>query len=351
MKTEDSTLRPNAARPVLSSNRSWRLPTTSQRGMTLVELLVALVVSTLIAVAAVSALNVSRQGFATVDAASQLRDNARFAIDLLQKLGMQTGFRDVADAATSRAKNNAGVTTTSASNLVGADNATPSASDPQNTFIARTAGVGFGSDLLVLRYQTARTFPNSTVADGSMIDCAGATGLGVPADRDNRMASIIHVALSQNEPSLMCTTVNATGTISVAQPIIRGVENFQVLYGVDGVVPNTAPVTTASDAVADRYLRADQMTVPANPVATNDNWKRVRSIRIGMVLRGPANSAQGVATQTLYPLGQAKDSSSGAVGSAFSAAADVGSAFTPAADGRLRQVVTFTIHLRNAQDL
>ncbi|MFN5940974.1 MAG: PilW family protein, partial [Polaromonas sp.] len=48
-------------------------------GLTLVELLVALAISAVIALAAISALIVSRQGFTTVDAASQLRDNARFA--------------------------------------------------------------------------------------------------------------------------------------------------------------------------------------------------------------------------------------------------------------------------------
>ena len=58
----------------------------NQSGLSLVELLVAMAISTVIAIAAVSALIVSRQGFTTVDAASQLRDNARFATDLIQRL-------------------------------------------------------------------------------------------------------------------------------------------------------------------------------------------------------------------------------------------------------------------------
>ena len=323
----------------------------SQQGLTLIELLVALVISTAIAIAAISALSVGRQGFATVDAASQLRDNARFATDLIQRLGVQTGYRDVDYAARVRDKNNIKVNTNPDPNLLGADNATPSPSDPQNTFVARTTGLGLGSDLLILRHQSSETFKGSGVADRSMIDCAGNTNASVAVDRDNRMTSIIHVAISQGEPSLMCTTVNASNTIATAQPIIRGVENFQVLYGVDRVVANTVPVAIVGDSVADRYLRADQMVVAANPIATNENWKRVRSIRVGMVVRGPLGSAQGSIAKTYYPLGQAKDSAGGAAGSAFSSAADVGSEYTPAADTRLRQVVTFTVHLRNAQEL
>ena len=41
----------------------------------------------------------------------------------------------------------------------------------------------------------------------------------------------------------------------------------------------------------------------------------------------------------------------GAAGSAMSSTNDAGTAFTPAFDGRLRQVVTFTVHLRNDQGL
>jgi hypothetical protein len=58
----------------------------------------------------------------------------------------------------------------------------------------------------------------------------------VPIDRDDRMVSVLYVDVSQGEPSLMCSTGP-----SKAQPIISGVESFQVLYGVSGVTPNTAP--------------------------------------------------------------------------------------------------------------
>ena len=72
-----------------------------QHGFTLVELMVALALSLLVVAASVSALLVSRQGFRSVDAASQLRDNARFATDFITRLSVQSGFKDVAFVDTS----------------------------------------------------------------------------------------------------------------------------------------------------------------------------------------------------------------------------------------------------------
>jgi len=318
-----------------------------QAGVTLVELLVAMVISIVIALAAVSSLIVSRRGLTTVDAAAQLGDNARFASTLLLRLGAQTGFRDVEYAATPRTANTAGLTGTAAPNVSGVNNAVPSYTDPYNGYTARSTGsVAYGSDILILRYQAAETFPGSGVSDKTMIDCLGNPSTTVPVDRDDRMVSVLYVDIVQGEPSLMCSTGPSN-----AQPIISGVESFQVLYGVSGVTPNSPPGTALATSVADRYLRADQIVVPGDAAGTNANWSRVRSLRIGMLLRGPQGSAQQNVAETFYPLGLAKASSTGTPGSAMSSTNDPGTIFNAPADGRLRQSVTFTIHLRNDQGL
>lgn len=319
-----------------------------QRGLTLVELMVAMAISLVIALAAVAALTMARRGFTTVDAASQLRDNARFSTDILQRLGVQAGYQDVGWAITER-KKEAGVSTNPDPFVSGLNNAKRNAqSDLADVGVARTAGTpGYGSDILIFRYQASETFPGSRVADNTMINCAGSNATGtaaVPINRDDRMVSILHVQESNGELSLMCSTsANGLTPYDIVQPLVQGVENFQVLYGVDG--------STATEPLrADRFFRADEMVVAGDPLATNNNWRRVRSIRIGMVIRGPANSSQDMNTQTFYPFGPGKASAAGAVGSAFSSSSDPGTVFTPTIDGRLRQVVTFTIHMRNFQD-
>ena len=323
-----------------------------QHGMTLIELMVAMAISLVIVLAAVASLTVARRGFNTVDAASQLRDSGRFAADLIQRLGVQSGYRDIRYA--SRPCLTGEPNCPPPPDVMGMDNALSDSTDPLNSSTARAAGsVGFGSDILILRYQASELNPGvfPPLADNTMIDCAGFTGNGASVNRNDRMFSVLHVALSAitGEPTLMCTYERPTGTFNVT-PIISGVEDFQVLYGADGVVPATAPVVP-TDRVPERFLRASQMTVAGDPVATAANWRRVRSVRIGMVLRGPPNSAQGQATPTLYLFGPGSDSTGGAAGSALSSSSDPGTVFTPPVDGRLRQVMTFTVHLRNFQEL
>lgn len=322
-----------------------------QQGFTLVELLVAMAVSTLVALAALSSLLVSRQGYASVDAAAQLRESARFAVARIQRVVVQAGFKDIGFAATTRPANAVGVAVNPAPSVSGFNNTLVGATDPSAAGVARSAGaVGYGSDVLIIRVQTPESFPGSGVADASMIDCAGSPATSVTGDRDAAVINVIHLAEYRGEPALMCTTVSTTGTVSPARPIIQGVENFQVLYGVDGVVPNMPPAG-AGDSIADRYLRADELVVPGDSTGTNANWRRVRSLRIGMIVRGHARSAIDLSQQRLYPFGRAPSSAGGAAGAALASANDPGTNFDPPADGRLRQVVTFTVHLRNDQGL
>jgi len=341
-----------------ASYDSIRLFRYKQVGLTLVELLVALVISLLIALAAISSLTLTRRGFNTVDASSQLRDNSRFATDILQRIAVQTGFKDYYFAGSTPTATE--IAANIEPNVSGFNNARISSTGValNAATSSRTSGsLGYGSDVLVLRYQEAETVAGSGVSDQSMIDCTGNSTTGLLTNRNNRAdrsASVFHVAESpagSGELALMCSTVASDGTISTAQPIVQGVENFQVLFGTDGVTAGAAP-TIAADSVPDQYLRADQLTVAGDDVATNNNWRRVRSLRIGLVLRGPAGSSQERVAQTLYPFGTAKASDTAAAGSALSATTDdPGTVFAAPADGRLRQVVTFTVHLRNDQSL
>ncbi|KWT84372.1 Tfp pilus assembly protein PilW [Variovorax sp. WDL1] len=309
--------------------------------MTLVELMVAMMVGLLIVLAATSALLAARRGFTTVDSASQLRDNARFAISLIQRLAVQAGYRDVSNAATKRT-----ATVASSANplpyVFGFDNALANR-DSLDNGKARPKG-SFG-DVLVLRYQPTETVPGSGEADAGMIDCAGQPPDKPASNRDDAQTSVFFVDKSNDgEPTLKCYRSD-TGSPSFdsAVPLIRGVENFQVLYGVDGVKANTAidptDTTLTPDTVPDSYLSASQLTVAGDTAATRANWRRVRSVRIGLVLRSDAASTQKYEARTIFPLG----------GASFASADDFGSQYEAPADGRLRQVVTFTVHLRNDQ--
>lgn len=325
-------------------------------GLTLIELMVALAVSLIVVLAAMAALNVARQGFAVNDAASQLRENSRFISDLIQRLVVQTGFKDLAYSTTNRPTNVTGVVSNPPPVIYGKNNQSRTTSDAWDGGTDRATGtVGYGSDILVLRFQPNSSSSTAGAADGSMINCNGESLTTAPTSRDDYAISILHVGTdSDGEPSLMCSSIPINSTTVTQTMLVRGVENFQVLYGVDSITPgNTSTsVGTAFDIMPDRYLRADQLIVSGNQAATYFNWRRVRSVRIGLTLRSANGQSNDISSASFYPFGVAANSSAGAVATAMGNSADpgtLGSAGTLFTDRRLRRSVTFTIHLRNSQ--
>lgn len=335
-------------------------PLRGQGGFTLVELLVAMGLGLLVIAIAGGALLLGRQGFDAVDNGTQLRDKQRLAIDLLTRTIVQAGFEDYAAAPTTFRAN--ADTTTLEPDIFGWNNAiftAPSLSISATTTITngdrpgKCSGVTDtscrnGSDILVVRYQGVNSPTDATKADNSMVNCGGASERGLTTnDLNERGVSIFHVATVNGEPSLYCSYYrHAAGVWQNPAPLIEGVESFQVLYGTDAVIPNTAPVEdnpatplveNLQDSIAERWLRADQLTVPGNAVATRGNWRRVRAVRIGLVLRGPVGSAQQALATTFNPLGTAYTDS----------ANDVGAALAVSNDRRLRTVSSFTVHVRN----
>lgn len=308
-----------------------------QAGLTLVELMVAMVLGLLIAAASVAALIVARQGFKSVDSTAQLRENARFAATLIQRVAVQAGFENAAYGL---------ITSPKDPGLSGFDDAlVPTDLSAWTTAPAgisdggRSGGCGGvtdtsclnGSDVLIVRYWGVS---RGGVADGTMINCSG---MAEPEGTD-RAYSIFHVVRSAaGEPTLACTYRNPTTLAWTTVPLVGGVEAFQVLYGTD---TRNAAGAAGEDSVSDQYLRAAQLATTPTGVAL-DNWRRVRTLRIGLVLRGPVPDAVDRAATG--------GASVPVLGDGFIDAADTGSGLTIAADGRLRQRMVFTIHLRNAQ--
>ncbi|MET0544280.1 MAG: PilW family protein, partial [Variovorax sp.] len=255
-----------------------------QRGLTLIELMIAMTLTLVVVIAAGSALLVARRGFTTVDAVGQLQDNARFATDLIQRIAGQAGFLDAGFARE---------TQTGAFAMVGVDTG-PAPVQGYNDAINPTGFVAVngsrssgcprsaatecsnGSDILILRAQSSQGFEGGTASDRTMIDCHGDAEPAAPGTRDDAIVSMFHVRVGNDgEPSLVCTAGTQAGAKGTAQPLVRGVESFQVLYGVDGVTPKAAPEAgSVTDSVPDRYLRADQMVVDGDDAATRKNWQR-----------------------------------------------------------------------------
>jgi type IV pilus assembly protein PilW len=341
------------------------------QGFSLVELLVAMAIGLVLVLAAAAALMVSSRGYTLVDAASQLRHNTTFAVGLVSRVAMQAGFVDIPFASTPATAwelaivepavfgfNNATVTQT-----VGAALGTiRSTNTPVDTLYVKpwvAGSAGAGSDVLVLRYQPAGAGTERLRSDGSMVDCSGSAPDTASQSRNDTAINVFFVAADVGgEPALFCYTLDNLPNSQRMQfenrmALVRGVEGFQVLYGVQARAPvvANAALTSSEDGVPYAYLRADQLVVggDASSPATKKNWRLVRSLRIGFVLRSEAQRQPTPGPRLLYPLGLARASAQGAPGSAFASAADPGTVFAVPNDGRLRATESFTVHLRNGQ--
>jgi type IV pilus assembly protein PilW len=304
--------------------------TLRQRGLTLIELLVAMVLMLLVSIATVALFNVSASSFRTVDAGQELQDNGRFAMEILGQAARSAGFQDrtgPTSAGVNLSDTVFGTTSTVATTwrLEGADN---------SQLTSSTTAIGFGSsngvnlsDALVVRFFGASDTANPAAADGTMIDCSG-RAIPYPVGSADVGVSSFFVAVVNGEPELQCKSYNpATGKFSTTQ-IVRGVESFQVMYGLD----------TDGDDVPNRWVSANTAWTP---FTASPNWNNVVAVRIGMVLRGPVGSGQGKSATTsendLYPLGKDFTGSS----------TEAGLKLTPADDGRLRRAFASTFMLRN----
>jgi type IV pilus assembly protein PilW len=126
--------------------------------------------------------------------------------------------------------------------------------------------VANGSDVLALRFAGSGA---GASGDGSSVNCAG---FGVAGAAQGW--SIFYVAADAGgEPELRCKYRSASGW--GADAIVRGVDSFQVLYGVD----TDAPL----DGVPNTYLNA-------TAVQAMSAWKRVCSVKLALLLHGERNT-------------------------------------------------------------
>lgn len=269
----------------------------SQRGLTLVELMVAMAVSLLLLAGVIQIFLSSKQSYRLQEGFSRLQENGRFAVDVLTLNVRHAGFKPNAlgddrfefpvDATTYAPAN---VSFATAAQTLGASLRSENNADNTDTILN-------GSDTVTFRFQGSADIPFGT----ALADCVNRS-----AAEGDIVVNTLYVDL-QNE--LQCRSDFEDGT-NDDQPLLDGVEGMQVLYGVD----------TNADRIANRYSTATTIT-------NNGEWARIVSIRVALLL----NTVQAVTADpdanTYILLNNA--------------------AVAPFNDGLRRHVFTTTIALRN----
>lgn len=339
-----------------SSNQPCRLNTRAdQRGVTLIELMVALVLGLLVVLTASAAFIASKQLF-TADSETQgLQDSTRFSSYLIKTVVRQAGYTDLTpDAVKSDGTVNVASTfsmpqgnpaDTQNLDLVGATNVASSSVGTSTGYGTDDSNTAAGaSDSLLVRFFGRANWESgkSTEADGTIINCIGLpqTPPGAAPTMADRAWSLFYVATGPaNEPELNCKYRDDAGQFKT-ESIVRGVEVFKVMYGYDVDNDGAPNKWLNSKQVAAQTLTSGTDSCMPSSCTNNDKWRKVVAVRIGMILRSAKDNTTQKRAQTeaadaptylLYPLGPE-----------FSAVS-----FAPPDDGRIRRVVTFTVTVRN----
>ena len=280
---------------------SARLRNT-QAGMTLVEMMVAMAIGTVLIAGALTVYLQSKANYQTTDSLARLQDNLRFALDTLEPdlrlagfWGMHNQFAFIDDNA---------VTVTCAGGTVAQATAIAIGAAPNPTLVPVQAvddnyNLGcpgrvprVNSDVLMLRHASPRTTaiadlgPGQVYAEvgmgsGVLFDDAIAPGAGAPVEYREVVANIYYVGESTFEPTvpalrrLSLVDGGAQGLLQ-DQEVIPGVENLQVQFGLD----------TDANGEVDRYVDGDHPL--AQPGAAGAN---ILAVRLWLLVRSDASEA------------------------------------------------------------
>jgi len=327
----------NQPKIFIDCKREARCTVALNSGFTLLELLIALLIGSIV-IAVVGGLFLANTNtFRSVDDSSRLQENGRFALQTISRIARQAGFvpADVVQLVKQPDEAYVG----GLGGIVGA------------RFISGKDGTGpkGDSDELTVAFLGA--------AGGQIVDCSGAPQTASPVALGTAVSTLKPVInrfyVKQAAVgvaggfSLWCDStigsVAGAGGVKTEYELITGVESFQVLYAVDAVITKTSPtgvVTKTRDFAPDYFTSANKLD--------GGKLNAVLGVQIALVLRGAERSTidKERTSDKLNLFGSLKDGSalySGTVNS------DPGATYTISSDDKFRtfRVITSTINLRN----
>ncbi len=324
-------------------------------GMTLVEILIAMLIGAILLAGILGIFINTKQTNRSLEAISRIQENARFALAFIARdlrmgdfwgclrrdtggpvnnIGFAVGNAAIYDFynaggfdGTNGAVNagNRGLDAPDTLTIRGATSAGVFVAVDNGVTITTTANHGFNPDeyLFVTDCRQGDIFQATAgTANASITHTAGglapantSPNLSVTYGLDAQVYQVATVTYSiANGASGLPSLFRSINGIN--QEIIEGVENMQVLYGID----NDATM----DLSADFYVPFDQIPATINTSSGNvPGRERIISIRISLLLQSIANNITDQNTAVFYNGG------------------------TSVADRRIRRVVTSTIALRN----
>ncbi|MEN7526160.1 PilW family protein [Cupriavidus sp. 2SB] len=303
------------ARPAQPLSRLGRA-----RGFTLIELMVTLVISLLVLMAATAFYIMSRSSYVAIDDSAALEERGAFALSVMTRLMRQTGYVPVSD------NKSGGMMPVYDDNLRGID----ACSNPNDseTMACGPGGSLNASDAVMIRYYGLSKSKDDPSPDESVVDCSG-QGVAGASNSDTASAdrglSILYIGNgADGKPALMCKYRERDGsgteskTTFVTQELVSGVETMQLLYG----------VSTNDDDVPDKYATASAMALT--------DWVNVKTVKIALVVRADNASADAQAPAAISLFGPLYTGDN--------------ASYTPTTDTKsVRKLYSATVQVRNYQ--
>jgi type IV pilus assembly protein PilW len=217
---------------------------SAQRGFTMVELLVALLIGLFLLGGLLTLVQDNKRTFSAQGSLSQLQDNERLAMTIMTDVVQTTGYFP-------------SPTSNTLASVLPAAGAMIQGQPMTGTYNAAAPG-----DTLTARFATAS-------GDG-ILNCSGSSNTsGGVLTYTNTFSVVVNAAgVSQ----LVCT-LNG-----VAYPLISGVTQLSVMYGVN---------TSGAGDNVDTYMNAAQ-------VSANGKWTSVLSVQIKLLFTNPLYVAAGL---------------------------------------------------------
>lgn len=214
-----------------------------QRGFTLVELMVAILISIFLAGGLLMMVQSTRNAFGNQNLLGQLQDNERLAMTFLTEVVESTGYFPDPVNNTGALLMPANVTFVAPGQAV------------VGTFAAAAPG-----DSISIRFAAA-------AGDTNLFNCLGLTNTAAATDTFTNTFSV------NAQKQLQCTATSQLATFAPRTvPLVTGVENLTILYGIKRSANDTG-------SCADTYLNAGQMLVA--------DWSSVCSISVAITFTNP----------------------------------------------------------------
>jgi type IV pilus assembly protein PilW len=232
------------------------------RGMTLIEVMVALAITSFLLVGLFTIVQTMLLVSNNQSSLSQLQDNERLAMTRMGDVIQQAGYF-----------------TAPTSN-------TPAGALPAASFAIGSQTVTFAADQAVFGTHASTPAPQDTVTIrynagslDSLINCDGSTNAST-----GLMYNTFAIDANGNLTCRLSTVIGGVTTIGNPVILVAGIKDMVIWYGVNTSGTSGNPV--------DSYITASSMTAT--------NWGQVLSVRLALVFNNPLYNASGPVSQQ-YP--------------------------------------------------